>query len=124
MAYDKGLADRLDEHFRDRPDVEVKRMFGGLCYMVTNHMCCGIVGEALMARVGPENYRQCLALPHVKEMDFTGKPLGGFVYVSPEAFAGDDELASWIERCESFIRTLPPKIPKHLKKPTGKNSRE
>ena len=114
MAYDKGLAERLDDYFRNRPDVEVKRMFGGLCYMVGNRMCCGIVGEALMARVGPGNYGECLKLPHVREMDFTGRPLGGFVYVEPEGFSSDEALAEWVGRCEAFVRSLPPKIPKHL----------
>lgn len=54
MSYDEGLAERVREQLEDRTDVEEKKMFGGLCFMVSNHMCCGIVGDRLMARVGPD----------------------------------------------------------------------
>ena len=109
MAYDKGLAQRLESYFQHRPEVEVKKMFGGLCFMVNRHMCVGIVGERLMARVGPGQYDSCLRHEHVSEMDFTGKPMQGMIYVEPEGLSEDDELAQWIALCESFVRTLPPK---------------
>ena len=109
MAYDEGLAQRFLEHFDDRPDVEAKKMFGGLCFMVSRHMCCGIVGDTLMARVGPDNYEDCLNKDHAKEMDFTGKAMKGMVYVSPKGIASDEQLASWVNICESFVKSLPPK---------------
>lgn len=84
MAYDEGLAERIREQFIDRTDVEEKKMFGGLCFMVSNHMCCGIVDETLMARVGPDKYDECLAMRHASEMDFTGRAMKGMVYVSPD----------------------------------------
>ncbi len=109
MAYDPGLAERLHDYFADRPEVEVKRMFGGLCFMVAKHMCCGIIGEKLMARVGPEKYDEYLEHPHATEMDFTGKPMKGIIYVLPEGLESDEELEYWLNVCESFIRLLPPK---------------
>jgi TfoX/Sxy family transcriptional regulator of competence genes len=112
MAYDEGLAQRLCEHFDARLDVEAKKMFGGLCFMVCEHMCVGIVGDTLMARVGPKNYQRCLAETFAKEMDFTGKAMKGMVYVSPEGLESDSELARWVSICETFVRSLPPKKPK------------
>lgn len=109
MAYDEILAQRMNDYFKGRDDVEVKKMFGGLCYMVSNHMCCGITGDTLMARVGPDAYAQSLAKKHVREMDFTGKSLKGMVYVSPEGISTDSDLQEWIGICEAFIRSLPPK---------------
>lgn len=109
MAYDEGLAERLQDQFRDRDDVEVKKMFGGLCYMVKNHMCCGIVGDTLMARVGQDRYEDCLKQDHVREMDFTGRAMKGMVYVSPEGIESDSDLARWIDICIGFLETLPPK---------------
>ena len=109
MAYDQGLATRLSEYFLGRIDVEEKSMFGGLCFMVSEHMCCGIVGDNLIARVGPEHYEQCLEKDHVREMDFSGKALKGMVYVSPEGYESDEQLTDWISLCESFILSLPPK---------------
>lgn len=63
MAYDAGLAERLREQFADMPNVVEKRMFGGLCFMVSGHMCCGIVDDTLMARVGPNPYEHCKENP-------------------------------------------------------------
>ena len=115
MPYDEGLAERLQDYFEDRPDVEAKKMFGGLCFMVSSHMCCGIVGDTLMARVGPDNYDACMAENHAREMDFTGKALKGMVYVSPKGFEDDAQLANWVSICESFVGSLPPKKPKKPK---------
>ena len=109
MAYDEGLAYRLEQYFQHRPEVEIKKMFGGLCFMVNRHMCVGIVGDLLMARVGPTQYEECLNHKYVTEMDFTGKSMKGMVYVKPEGLSEDKELAHWLGICESYIMTLPPK---------------
>lgn len=111
MAYDEGLAERIRECFQDRCDVVEKKMFGGLCFMVSNHMCCGIVGETLMARVGPINYEDCLAEEYVSEMDFTGKSMKGMIYVSAEGVEEDSELKRWVSICTDFVESLPPKAP-------------
>lgn len=112
MAFDEGLAERIREHFRDRRDVVEKKMFGGLCFMVSNHMCCGIVKDTLMARVGPDKYEKCLVKKHAREMDFTGKSMKGMVYVSPEGLKSDAGLANWLNTCIDFVESLPTKKPK------------
>jgi len=109
MAFDEGLAERLREQLEDRPDVVEKKMFGGLCFMVAKHMCCGIVKDTLMARVGPDNYETCLARDHAREMDFTGKALKGMIYVAPEGFESDEDLSEWVALCIGFVELLPPK---------------
>ena len=111
MAYDEGLAQRVRELLRDRIGVEEKKMFGGLCFMVSNHMCCGIVGETLMARVGPSNYEECLRCDHAGVMDFTGKAMKGMIYVAPEGIEDDAVLLHWLNICCEFVETLPPKKP-------------
>lgn len=82
MVFDEGLAQRIREVFENRTDIEEKKMFGGLCFMLSRHMCCGIVGDTLMARVGPENCEPCLEQGHASEIDFTGKAMKGMVYVA------------------------------------------
>lgn len=114
MAYDEGLACRVREHFENRADVSEKKMFGGLCFMVRDHMCCGIVDNTLMGRVGPNRYEQCLAQPYVNKMDFTGRPMKGMIYVSPEGISEDSALAGWLNICTDFIETLPPKKAKKV----------
>ena len=109
MAFDEGVAQRLREAFADRSDTVEKKMFGGIAFMVSGHMCCGVVDETLMVRVGPDLYAEALSRPHAREMDFTGKSLKGFVYVAPEGFESDADLNDWIDLSLSFIATLPPK---------------
>ncbi len=92
MAFDEGVAERLRELFEGRVDILEKKMFGGIAFMHSGNMCCGIMDDVLMARVGPDNYQSGLSRPHAREMDFTGKSLNGFVYVDPAGFAEDDEL--------------------------------
>jgi hypothetical protein len=91
-------------------------MFGGLAFLVRGHMVCGVLGEELMVRVGPEAYREALAMPHARPMDFTGKPLAGFVYVAPRGFAEDDALRTWVAKAVAFSLSLPPKKPRARKK--------
>ena len=109
MAYDEGLAERLREVFGGRRGVTEKRMFGGIAFMVNGYMTVGIVGDTLMARVGPEQYQAALRMEHVREMDFTGKPMKGYVYVAPAGFDAQADLEAWVERCLQFVGTLPPK---------------
>ena len=111
MSFDEGLAERIREQFQDRHDVEEKEMFGGLCFMVSEHMCCGIVNDFLMARVGTDNYEACLNMKSSREMDFTGRSMQGFIYVSPEGIESDDDLEKWITLCLEYILSLPPKNP-------------
>ncbi len=109
MAYDEGLAERIRDAMRGRSDVVEKKMFGGLCFMVSGNMCCGIVKDTLMARVGPDKYGDFLKEKHAREMDFTGRAMKGMIYVSPEGLDLDEDLAKWIGRCLEFVETLPAK---------------
>ena len=107
MAFDEGLAERLREAFAGMTDVGERRMFGGLARMWRGHMCVGIVGETLMVRVGPDAYAAALARPHARAMDFTGRPLRGYVYVAPDGFAEDADLAAWVEAARLYVAGVP-----------------
>ncbi|NNE36054.1 MAG: TfoX/Sxy family protein [Rhodothermales bacterium] len=109
MAYDEGLADRLRGIFADGNDVQEKKMFGGLAVMVNGHMCCGIVGDELMVRVGPALYEEALSRPHARPMDFTGRPSKGMVYVGADGFASSESLRAWVDLAMDFVDTLPPR---------------
>ncbi len=109
MAYDEGLAQRLRELLEDRTDVSEKKMFGGLAFLLGGHMCVGVIGDELMVRVGPDAHERELREPHARPMDFTGRPLKGFVYVAVEGFESDTDLGRWVERGVAFAGSLPPK---------------
>lgn len=106
MAYDEGLAERIRETLLDTPPVVEKRMFGGLAFMVRGHMCCGIVGDDLMLRLGDDGAAEALAEPHTRPMDFTGKPMKSMLYVDAAGVAEDTALRGWVKRALRFNGTL------------------
>ena len=109
MAYGEGLADRVRGALLPRPDIEEKKMFGGLAFMVGGHMCCGVIGDDLMVRVGRDAYEDALAAKGARPMDFTGRPMKSMVFVGAAGTERDADLRGWIDTALDFVRTLPPK---------------
>lgn len=109
MAYDPDLARRIREALDGRPGVSERAMFGGLAFLVDGKMFVGVQDSTLMARVGPERHRDALAVPHVREMDFTGRPMKGYVYVDPPGLRDDKDLKAWVQWCAGYVSALPPK---------------
>ncbi|HVP03799.1 MAG TPA: TfoX/Sxy family protein [Solirubrobacteraceae bacterium] len=109
MAYDERLAARVRVVLADDPGVTERKMFGGIAFLCGGHMACGVVGEALMLRLGPEASDAALEEPHTRPMDFTGRPIRSMVYVDPAGIATDDALLAWVARAREFVSTLPPK---------------
>ncbi|MBM4381947.1 MAG: TfoX/Sxy family protein [Deltaproteobacteria bacterium] len=105
MPYDEGLAQRIREVVDDDPRISEKRMFGGVAFMANGNMAVGIIRDELMVRVGPEAYDAAIALPHARPMDFTGRPMRGFVQVAPAGFEDDADLRAWIARGVAFAVT-------------------
>jgi TfoX/Sxy family transcriptional regulator of competence genes len=103
MAYDEHLADRIRQGFAElHATAAEKKMMGGLCFMVHDKMCAGVVGETLMARIDPALYAQALTRPGAREMDFTGRPMKGFVFVEPEGIDEDADLLYWLRLCLDY----------------------
>jgi TfoX/Sxy family transcriptional regulator of competence genes len=111
MAHDQALTRRVRDLLAPIAGAEIdeRAMFGGLAYLDRGHMFCGILGAELMVRVGPAAYAEALGRPHARPMDFTGRPLTGFVYVAAPGIAGDEELWTWIGRGLAFTRSMPAK---------------
>jgi TfoX/Sxy family transcriptional regulator of competence genes len=109
MAYDAELADRVRDALGPRDGLTERKMFGGLSFMLRGNMCCGVVKDDLVVRVGQERFESALARPHARPMDFTGRPLSGMVYVGPEGHRSDDDLADWVKLGVDFAASLPPK---------------
>ena len=109
MAYDEALAARIRTALKGRPEVTERKRVGGIAFMVAGNMAVGVIGEDLMARVGPDAHDDALAEPHVRPMDFAGRPMKGMVYVGPDGVATDDDLRGWVDRSAEFAARLPPK---------------
>jgi len=109
MAYDEGLAERIPCMLDEQAGVSEKRMFGGVAFLVKGHMSVGIVQDKLMVRVGREFYDRVLRERHVRRMDFTGRPMKGFVYVIPSGYETDADLQRWVGLGVSYVASLPAK---------------
>lgn len=109
MAYNEDLASRVLSVIQNTDGFEVRRMFGGVCCLIHGHMVCGVIQDDLIVRVGPDNYQDCLARPHAREFDFTGRPMKGWVMIASDGLVMETELESWIEKGRRFVGTLPAK---------------
>lgn len=96
MVYNEKLALSIREILKDKRNISEKKMFGGLAFMLKGKMFCGIVKDDLMIRTGAENYEKALSKPHSRPMDFTGKPMKGFVFVEPSGYKTTKALYEWI----------------------------
>ncbi len=109
MAYDEQLAERIRSALAGNRHVTEKKMFGGIAFLRKGLMFVGVSSDSLMARVGKEHHADSISRKHVRPMDFTGKPMQGYVYVDAPGLKTEAQLRFWLERCEHFVSTLPPK---------------
>jgi TfoX/Sxy family transcriptional regulator of competence genes len=117
MAYDEKLAERVRRRLYRRPAYAERRMFGGICFTLRGHMCCGVLNDELIVRVAPGEHAQALARPQVRAFDFTGRPMKGFVVVRPKGCATAQALAAWIARGIKVAAALPAKPRKRPARP-------
>lgn len=117
MAYSRDLADRIRDELTAEKDLTDREMFGGIGFMLGGNMCCGVIGDDLIVRVGPDLHQDALTRPHAREFDFTGRPMKGWVVVGRHGAADDSELEMWVKLGVAFARSLPPKKAPRKKAP-------
>jgi len=109
MGYDEGLGERIRGLLDGRHGISEKRMFGGVAFMIGGHMCVGIVKDDLMVRVGADAHERLVRQPHARPMDFTGRPMKGFLYVGALGLERDADLERWVEYGVEYAMSLPAK---------------
>ena len=109
MAYDEFIAERIRRYFIEKnADFYEKKMFSGLCYMVADKMCCGIhfdkkkQTDLLMARIGQEAATAVANRPGCHPMDFTGRPMKDYVFITPDGYDMEADLEFWLDLCLAF----------------------
>lgn len=103
MAYNEFLADRVRGSLKQlQTAFGEKKMFGGLCFMVDDKMCVGIIKDDLMVRIDPDDQEDFLQEKTCRIMDFTQRPMKGYLYVTPEGVDLDEDLDKWVKRCLDF----------------------
>ncbi|MEW6543102.1 MAG: TfoX/Sxy family protein [Nitrospirota bacterium] len=112
MAYDERLAARVRATLMGRSALVEKKMFGGLAFLSRGKMFAGILKRDLVVRVGPEANVQALKEPHTRPMDFTGRPMKGYIYVSPAGTKSAAQLRKWLAKGLDFAASLPTAEPR------------
>jgi TfoX/Sxy family transcriptional regulator of competence genes len=109
MAFDEGLAERIRGVLDARSDVDERKMFGGIAFLVAGNMACGVMRDDLMVRMEPDAAAALESEPGARRFDMGGRPMRGWLLVAPEATADDGDLERWVRRGEEFAASLPPK---------------
>ena len=106
MPFDEALADRIRQRLARRKNIEEKKMFGGIGFLLNGNLLVGVWKDCLCVRLGPDQAEEALLEPHVREFDITGRPMKGWVLIEPAGVEGDDQLACWIQRAVRFVGKL------------------
>src|SRR5579859_5466572 len=110
MAFNEALAGRVRQRLARRKNVEEKKMFGGLGFLLNGNLLVGVRKDSLLVRLDPDEGDDALREPHVSELKIGGRgTMKGWIVVALEGVQGDDQLAGWIERAIKFVGRLPAK---------------
>lgn len=109
MPYDEMLAARIRTALGPLPELDEKKMFGGIGFLVNGNMACGVHKNDLIVRVGPARYEAALSCPHTRPFDMTGRPMTSWVMVEPQGCETEADLKAWIKQGLAFARSLPGK---------------
>jgi TfoX/Sxy family transcriptional regulator of competence genes len=109
MAYDENFAQRIRDALARKKNIEEKKMFGGICFLLNGNILVGVWKDSLIARLGPDEGEDALLEPHAKAFDLTGKPMKNWILVEPKGVEDEDQLKDWIQRAAKFVGTLPGK---------------
>jgi hypothetical protein len=109
MPYDELLGVRIRAALGAISNLEGKKMFGGIGFLVNGNMACGVHKNDMIVRVGPANYNEALSRPHTRPFDMTGRPMAGWVMVEPRGCVKEADLKVWVAKGVDFARSLPKK---------------
>ncbi len=120
MAFSRALEQKMDDLSANWAGLTKKPMFGGIAYLVNGNMVCGPNKDLLVVRCNPELEAELLAKPYARPMDFTSKPMRGWVFIEPDGWDDDAVLADIVRKAKAHVDTLPPKLEGKSSKTKGK----
>jgi len=118
MAYDEDLAQRVRSLIAEKKGFSEKKMFGGIAFLLSGKMCCGVLKDDLVVRISLGDYERALNRLHVRPMDLTGRPMKGYAYVGSDAIRSARSLQAWLDKSIGFVTSLPEKT--KTKKPSAR----
>ncbi|MGB4771872.1 MAG: TfoX/Sxy family protein [Chitinophagaceae bacterium] len=102
MGYNETISNKIREALADYSRVEEKFMFGGVCFMVNDKMCVGVSGDEMMCRIDPSKEEEALSRNGCRPMDFTGRPMRGYVFISEDGLKRKKDFDYWISLCIEY----------------------
>lgn len=102
MAYNEELANRIRHRLADLPNIEEKQMMGGLVFMYNDKMCVGIIKDELMCRIDPALQEELVEKTGCRTMDFTNRPMKGYVLIDNSGMRNINQFDYWINLCLEF----------------------
>ena len=124
MAFNEQLADRTREILASNPTLTEKRMFGGVCFLLGGNMVCGVSKDDLMLRMDAKRADELVERPHARPMDFTGRPMKGYLFVGSEGLKTEKQLREWLAPAVEYVQSLPPKKEKAKRKASKTSSQK
>ena len=109
MVYNKKIETRINNILIKWENVDYRKMFGGVCFLLNGNMFCGVYKDYLILRLGEENAKKALELPFVGPFDITGRPMKSWIMVGSEGIMSESELRSWLNKAKEFVNKLPAK---------------
>ena len=109
MAFSEALAERIRQRLARRKNVEEKKMFGGIGFLLNGNLLVGVRNDSLLVRLGPEQSDEALPEAHRSESKITGRTMSGWVLVEPDGIEEDEQSKGWIQRAVNFVGMLPAK---------------
>jgi hypothetical protein len=109
VGYDASLARRVRGRMGDHPALTEREMFGGLAFMIGGNMAVGIIGDELMVRVGKGAHGEAVARPGARIMEFTGRPMAGWIVVDRTGFEDHADFGRWVDQGVAYAESLPAK---------------
>ena len=106
MAFSESLAARTRDALARERSISEKKMFGGLCFLLNGKLLVGVFKDSLLVRLGADGAKSALTKPHVREMDFSSRPMKGWVVVEPDGIDSDRQLKEWVQQAIEFVVTI------------------
>jgi TfoX/Sxy family transcriptional regulator of competence genes len=106
LAFSESLAARTRDALARESGITEKKMFGGLCFLLSGKLLVGVFKDSLLVRLGPDGAKTALTKPHVTEVDFSSRPMKGWVVVEPDGIDSDHQLREWVNRAIEFVVTI------------------
>lgn len=92
MAVDEQLLKKLREAFKGVSNVEEKKMFSGIAFMVNDKLCTTVGKDRIMCRVDANLHDNLLQNPNCTTVVMKGRDYKGYIWLSGSALTTTKQI--------------------------------